>query len=257
VPVTAVADLAAAAEWWQQLGVSDPGALPIVRQRARAGAEVMAVLPDPDRSRAVLIGASAYRHLEDLPAVRNNLSGFRDVLIAPALGGLRADNCTVVAEPATPVDIYRALRQQAAAAEDTLLVYFAGHGRLGSRNELFLCLSDTDPDALPYSALPYDELRRVVVDSRATKKVVILDCNFSGRALADQAGNEGTTLEPGRALADQAGNEGTTLEPGPALADQAGNEGTTLEPGRALADQAGNEGNHPGARARPGRPGWQ
>ena len=164
----------------------------------------MAVLPDPGRSRAVLIGASTYSHLEDLPAVRNNLSGFRDVLVAPALGGLPADNCTVVAEPARPVDVYRTLRQQAAAAEDTLLVYFAGHGRTGSRNELFLCLPDTDPDELPYSAWPYDELRRVVADSRATKKVVILDCCFSGRALADQAGDEETIL-------GQVGIEGTYL----------------------------------------------
>jgi hypothetical protein len=164
----------------------------------------MAVLPDPGRSRAVLIGASTYRHLEDLPAVRNNLSGFRDALVAPALGGLPADNCTVVAEPARPVDVYRALRQHAAAAEDTLLVYFAGHGRTGSRNELFLCLPGTDPDELPYSAWPYDELRRVVADSRATRKVVILDCCFSGRALADQAGDEETIL-------GQVGIEGTYL----------------------------------------------
>ena len=154
----------------------------------------MAVLPDPGRSRAVLIGASTYSHLEDLPAVRNNLSGVRDVLVAPGLGGLPADNCTVVAEPAKPVDVYRTLRQHAAAAQDTLLVYFAGHGRTGSRNELWLCLPDTDPDELPYSAWPYDELRRVVADSRATKKVVILDCCFSGRALADQAGDEETIL---------------------------------------------------------------
>jgi uncharacterized protein YjbI with pentapeptide repeats len=154
----------------------------------------MTVLPDPGRSQAVLIGASTYRHLDDLPAVHNNLSGFRDVLVAPALGGLPADNCTVVAEPARPVDVYRTLRQQAAAAEDTLLVYFAGHGRTGRRNELFLCLPDTDPDELPYSAWPYDELRRVMADSRATKKVVILDCCFSGRALADQAGDEETIL---------------------------------------------------------------
>ena len=154
----------------------------------------MTVLPDPGRSRAVLIGASTYCHLEDLPAVRNNLSGVRDVLVAPALGGLPADNCTVVAEPARPVDVYRTLRQQAAAAEDTLLVYFAGHGRTGRRNELFLCLPGTDPDELPYSAWPYDELRRVMAESRATKKVVILDCCFSGRALADQAGEEETIL---------------------------------------------------------------
>jgi uncharacterized protein YjbI with pentapeptide repeats len=162
----------------------------------------MAVLPDPGRSRAVLIGASTYRHLEDLPAVRNNLPGLRDVLVAPALGGLPADNCTVMAEPARPVDLYRTLYKQAAAAEDTLLVYFAGHGRTGSRNELFLCLPGTDPDELPYSAWPYDELRRVVADSRATKKVVILDCCFSGRAIADQAGDEETIL-------GQVGIEGT------------------------------------------------
>ena len=172
----------------------------------------MAVLPDPGRSRAVLIGASTYRHLEDLPAVQNNLSGFRDVLVDPMLGGLPADNCTVLAEPAGPVDVYRALRQQAAAAEDTLLVYFAGHGRTGSRNELWLCLPGTDPDELPYSAWPYDELRRVVADSRATKKVVILDCCFSGRAIADQAGDEETIL-------GQVGIEGTyTLTATPANA---------------------------------------
>ena len=164
----------------------------------------MAVLPDPGRSRAVLIGSSTYRRLEDLPAVRNNLTGFRDVLVAPALGGLPADNCTIVAEPAQPVDVYRTLRQHAAAAEDTLMVYFAGHGRTRSRNELFLCLPNTDPDELAYSALPYDELRRVVADSRATKKVVILDCCFSGRALADQAGDEETIL-------GQVGIEGTYL----------------------------------------------
>jgi hypothetical protein len=164
----------------------------------------MAVLPDPGRSRAVLIGASTYRHLDDLPAVRNNLSGIRDALVAPAQGGLPADKCMVVAEPAAPVDVYRALREQAAAAEDTLLVYFAGHGRTGSRNELWLCLPSTDPDELPYSAWPYDELRRVVAGSRATKKVVILDCCFSGRAMADQAGDEETIL-------GQVGIEGTYL----------------------------------------------
>ena len=164
----------------------------------------MTVLPDPGRSRAVLIGASTYRHLEDLPAVRNNLSGFRDVLVAPALGGLPADHCTVVAEPARPVDAYRTLRKQAAAAEDTLLVYFAGHGRTGSRNELWLCLPDTDPEVLSFTALGYEQLREAVADSRATKKVVILDCCFSGRALADQADDEDRIL-------GQVGIEGTYI----------------------------------------------
>ena len=38
VPITAVAGLPAAEEWWQQLGVADPGALPVLpQQRAQAG----------------------------------------------------------------------------------------------------------------------------------------------------------------------------------------------------------------------------
>jgi hypothetical protein len=147
-------------------------------------------LPDPRRSRAVLIGASAYSHLENLPAVHNNLAGFRNVLIDPALGGLPADKCTILEEPPSGLAVYRALRTDATAAEDTLLVYFAGHGRTGTRNELYLCLPDSNPDELSFTALAYEHLREAVADSRATKKVVILDCCFSGRALADQAGDE-------------------------------------------------------------------
>jgi Caspase domain len=154
----------------------------------------MAALPDPGRSRAVLIGASSYRHFEDLPTVHNNLAGFRDVLINPALGGLSADNCTVVEEPSSSLDIYRVLRMAAAAAEDMLLVYFSGHGRTGDRNELYLCLPDTDPDILSFTALAYNDLRKAVADGCATKKVVILDCCFSGRALADLAGGEETVV---------------------------------------------------------------
>jgi hypothetical protein len=164
----------------------------------------MTALPHPGRSRAVLIGASSYSHLEDLPAVRNNLTGFRDVLIDPALGGLSADTCTILAEPSSGRDVYRALRKDATAAEDTLLVYFAGHGRTGARNELYLCLPDTDPDELWFTALGYEQLREAVAGSRAIKKVVILDCCFSGRALADQAAGEET-------IVGQVGIEGTYI----------------------------------------------
>jgi hypothetical protein len=130
----------------------------------------MTRLPDPGRSHAVLIGASAYAHLEDLPAIRNNLAEFRNVLINPALGGLTSDRCTVLEEPGNGRDVFRALRWHATAAEDTLLVYFAGHGRTGARNELYLCLPDTDPDELYFTALAYDQLRQAVADSRAAKE---------------------------------------------------------------------------------------
>ena len=147
----------------------------------------MAVLPDAGRSQAVLIGSSSYEKFDPLPTVRNNLIGFRDVLIDQALGGLRSDRCAILDEPSSGQEVNQALRKYASSAEDTLLVYFAGHGWTGPRNELYLCLPDTNPDDLWFSALPYELLREAVSSSRATKKVVILDCCFSGRALADQA----------------------------------------------------------------------
>ncbi len=82
----------------------------------------MAVLPDPGRSHAVLIGASTYSHLPGLPAVRNNLTGLREVLLNPALGGLPAGKCTILEEPPSGRDLYQALREQATATDDTLLV---------------------------------------------------------------------------------------------------------------------------------------
>src|SRR5262245_30562111 len=124
----------------------------------------MPALPDPRGSRAVLIGTRTYKHLENLPAVGNNLTELQAVLINPALGRLPADKCTVIREPSSPGDLFLALRNYAAAAEDTLLVYFAGHGRIGARNELYLCLPDTepDPDVLWFTALAYERLRQAV-----------------------------------------------------------------------------------------------
>jgi len=164
----------------------------------------MTALPDPERSRAVLIGTSTYSRLENLPAVRNNLTGFRDVLIHPALGGLPVSKCKILENPPKAEDVFLTVQEQARDAEDMLLVYFTGHGKTGDRNELYLCLRDTNPDNLFYSALAYDHMRAAVLESRATKTVVILDCCFSGRAMPDLAGDAD-------AIIDEVGIEGAYL----------------------------------------------
>lgn len=160
-------------------------------------------LPLPAKSYAVLIGTSTYRDgkLAGLPAVRHNLDDLAQVLTDPGLSGLPADHCVVVPDPADVRTVYRELQRHAARATDTLIVYFAGHGLTGPRNELFLSVTDTSTDELPVSALAYDLLRDVVADSPATNRVVILDCCFSGRAAGDLAGED--------ALHGQVGIEGT------------------------------------------------
>jgi hypothetical protein len=169
-------------------------------------------LPDPQRSYAVLIGTSTYHfpELADLPAVHRNLGALAGVLTDQALGWLPAERCIVLSDPTDVRVVYRTLRQYAAIAEDTLLVYFAGHGRTGPRNELYLGLTDTNPDELRVSALPFDLIREVLSDSPATNRVLILDCCFSGRAIQDMSG-------PDEAILGQIGIEGTyTLTSAPA-----------------------------------------
>lgn len=160
-------------------------------------------LPDPSNSYATLVGTSTYRSagLPALPAVRHNLDDLHAILTDPGLGGLPAEHCVVVPDPADVRTVYRELQRQAARATDTLIVYFAGHGLTGIRNELFLGLTDTDTAELPVSALAYDLVRGIIADSPARNRVVILDCCFSGRAAGDMAGEA--------AILGQVGIEGT------------------------------------------------
>jgi putative transcriptional regulator len=144
-------------------------------------------LSDPHRSRVVLVGVGAYAQLQPLPTVANNLSGISDVLTDVRLWGLPAANCHVVADPTTPQEVGRALRSAARATGlgGLLLVYFAGHGVVDHRTgELHLAVGQTDREAAYATAVPYEWIRRAVLESPAGRRVVILDCCYAGRAIS-------------------------------------------------------------------------
>ncbi|MFJ9248903.1 hypothetical protein [Streptomyces sp. NPDC101776] len=79
--------------------------------------------------RVVLIGTAAYERLQDLPAVRNNLTAVEDIFTDPDLGTIPPTQVTMPADPEHPSTDYEVVRGAAADAEDTLLVYFAGKFR--------------------------------------------------------------------------------------------------------------------------------
>ncbi len=144
-------------------------------------------LPSRHQSRAILIGTSEYKHdsMHDLPAVANNLIALQEAFCDRKVWGLPPQHCRLIEEPATLPAMLVPLREAAGEAEDTLLVYYAGHGLIDTEGELHLSLTDTnsDPSYLPYTAVPYSQIRRAVLSSPAARRVVILDTCFSGRAL--------------------------------------------------------------------------
>jgi caspase domain-containing protein len=146
-------------------------------------------LPDPQRSRAVLIGTSTYKdeNLPDVPQVRANISGLTAILTDPVNGVIPAANCEVIEDEGNIRLIGARLRGAADQAEDLLLVYFAGHGLLGAEHDLYLGLPYSKQDDPEFTSLEYKLLRKAVLKGRkkGQTRVVILDCCYSGRATRD------------------------------------------------------------------------
>jgi serine/threonine protein kinase len=176
-------------------------------------------LPDPSQSRAVLIGTSHFAKLESLPAVRNNLSGLAKLLRDDRVWGLPTKHCVVIEDPATNADMLDPVLDAAHQTIDTLVVYYAGHGLIDSRGELHLGLVGSDRERI-YTAVSYNHVRDALLESRASRRIVVLDCCYSGRAL----GLMGDDLVS--AVVDEASAEGTYI-----LAATAENKAALAVPG--------------------------
>jgi hypothetical protein len=175
----------------------------VVAVAPSSGAAATVRLPDPRRSYAVLIGnRSGPAGLNDQPAVAGNLAGLAEVLTDPALGGFPPGRCIVVPDPASAQAADRTLGEYAAQAEDTFLVYWAGHVGPGPGGELQLSVTGA-ADGPPAGALAVGRVRDAMLRSPAAHRILILDCCFSGDAvpvtgvtwaLLGQAAAEGTDV---------------------------------------------------------------
>ena len=113
-------------------------------------------LPDPERSRVVLIGTSRYEDekLPDLPAIGRGIADLKATLTDPDYGLVPENHCDVLEDEGDIRLIGRRLRRAASQAEDLLLVYFSGHGlTAGRRHELYLALVGTEWEEPEFNAL--------------------------------------------------------------------------------------------------------
>ncbi|MGK5546689.1 caspase, EACC1-associated type [Streptomyces sp. URMC 127] len=150
-------------------------------------------LPEGAHCRAVIIGADRFRSpdLPAIPAVQNNLAALQHALTHPDYGLMPGEGCFVLGRerPADAAAIGTAIAASSKAL-DLLLVYYAGHGLLDDHGMLHLALEYTDPDRVGYSALPLELVKKDLARARARARVLILDCCFSGQAVAAMAGTD-------------------------------------------------------------------
>ncbi|MFF5981426.1 esterase-like activity of phytase family protein [Streptomyces olindensis] len=146
-------------------------------------------LPDPHASAAVLIGVSSYRHMPKLPTVANNLTRLKEALTDRSIWGLPAARCVTVPDPTKADELIDPVVDAAGAeTRDTLIVYYAGHGFLDRHGALRLAMVGSREDRR-HTGVLYSELREAILEhSRARRRVIILDCCYSGRAVGDMAG---------------------------------------------------------------------
>ncbi len=151
---------------------------------------------------ALLIGVSDYQisgsnqGFTDLPSARLDVEGMKRILKAPELGAF--DDVKDLMNPryyemSENVETFLSDRQK----DDLVLLYFSGHGAKDKNRKLYFAAKGTRKNArddlTASTAVSAQTVRDWLDGCRATKKIMILDCCFSGAIDPNAKGDD--TLE--------------------------------------------------------------
>jgi hypothetical protein len=153
---------------------------------------------------AVLVGNGTFEgdqsHLRNLRCPVRDVETLAEVLASDSHGAYVVTKAINSSHDAVRKAIYLSLRR--ATSEDLVLIYYSGHGKLDDGGNLYLATSDTDISALPPTSVSLLDIKSYAEASLASKKVIILDCCFSGAVnklykgeVADQASEAMRKLE--------------------------------------------------------------
>jgi WD40 repeat protein len=150
----------------------------------------LASLHDYGSSSAVLIGTWNYDFMNPVPAARNSLQRMAKILTGP-LCGWPADRVQVFGDEPDPGSLPDRLVTAFEGIKDVALFYYVGHGQIDADDQLCLSLvkSRTEFNRRATTSLMFQSVRRSLLDSEASTKIVILDCCF-----ADLANRPSSTL---------------------------------------------------------------
>ncbi|MCP2297006.1 Caspase domain-containing protein [Nocardia amikacinitolerans] len=144
----------------------------------------------------MLLGVSQYPKMSEsrqLPAVDDSVVKLAELLCDKAVWGLPPENCVVLRNVEDPDTVVQAIREAASTATEALVFYYAGHGLFDAAMDdgLSLALSPSYEPGGTHTALRYGSVRReFLIQARAARRLVLLDCCWSGLAISGAMGSD-------------------------------------------------------------------
>jgi hypothetical protein len=135
--------------------------------------------------RALLVGNSDFpedpHNLQALKGPVNDLALLHQALTDPERGLFEPPHVRLLPER-TKRDVTTAMERffRTASNDDTLLLYYSGHGKSDEYDSVFLCVRDTQTDLLTSTGISDVEIDGFMRSSSARAVVIILDCCYSG-----------------------------------------------------------------------------
>jgi sulfatase modifying factor 1 len=133
---------------------------------------------------ALLIGISKYANPDlNLSFAAADAQALSKVLLDPEVGAYKPENVRLlVDEQATRKNVVSALTTwlgNRVTEDDSVLVFYSGHGALGSANEAYWVTYDADPEDLAASAVSNADIASAIAALPAKRKITLIDSCFS------------------------------------------------------------------------------
>jgi hypothetical protein len=142
-----------------------------------------------ERGRALVIGVANYPQVNPLPdTVLNDARDLNALLTDSIACGYLSDNVTQLLDNEATADSIRSALADFAARtgpDDTAVIFFSGHGAFdpaGGDTRQYILPYDCDPDDLPGTAIPGDEMTTLFNGIQAGRLLVLFDSCHSGGA---------------------------------------------------------------------------
>ncbi|MGB3492187.1 MAG: caspase family protein [Elainellaceae cyanobacterium] len=160
---------------------------------------------------ALIIGVSTYASgFSPLPSAIRDGEAMRATLQSPEIG--KFDDVVLITDP-DPLQMQEAIERTFSGRkkDDLIVLFFSGHGVKDNNGKLYLATALTKKtdrgDLVKSTAVSASFIHDIMKDSRSKRKVIILDCCFSGAFAHGLSAKDDGTVD----LKSQLGGEGCAV----------------------------------------------